>query len=242
VTRAVGASEESRVARRYRGSSGDDYFEWQSEIGRLGAELNRWKVEDYITPHDTVLDFGCGGGYLLGSIPAARKLGVEVSARAREVAHRNGVEVYSCLGDVGSARVDVVISHAALDHVLDPFTELKEMARVLKPGGRLVIWTPIDDWRDRRSRANDPNYRLFTWTPPLMRNLLAEAGFQVLESTVVTRAWSFRFTRYRNRVPRPVFDLACLVTAMLLHRRELKSVAVRVGVSETDTGTLLQAG
>jgi SAM-dependent methyltransferase len=229
MTRAVGAPEEGRVARRYRGPSGDDYFEWQREIGRLGAELNRWKVEDYIAPHDIVLDFGCGGGYLLGSLPAARKLGVEVSAQAREVARQNGLEVYSCLGDLGDACVDVVISHAALDHVLSPFTELKEMARVLKPGGRLVIWTPIDDWRDRRSRANDPNYRLFTWTPPLMRNLLEEAGFQVVESTVVTRAWSLRFTRYRYRFPRLVFDLVCRVTSMLLHRRELKSVAVKAG-------------
>jgi SAM-dependent methyltransferase len=226
-----------RVARRYRASSADEYFEWQSGIGRLGADLNRWKVERYLHPDDTVLDFGCGGGYLLGALPVARKLGVEVSPRASEIATQNGLDVVSSLGEVPSSAVDVVISHAVLDHTLNPFAELKELFRVLRPGGRLVLWTPIDDWRDRRSRQRDPNFRMYTWTPPLMRNLLDEAGFDEIETAVSTYAWSLRFARYRHRMPMPIFRLACRFTSIVLHRRELRSIAVKPSVARPELTT-----
>jgi SAM-dependent methyltransferase len=223
----VSGDAADRVARRYRASSADEYFAWQSEIGRLGADLNRWKVEPYLDAGDIVLDFGCGDGYLLGVLPVARKLGVEVSARAAEIATENGLEVVSSLAEVASNTVDVVISHAVLDHTLNPFFELKEIHRVLKPGGRLVLWTPIDDWRDRRARQRDPNFRMYTWTPALMRNLLDEAGFGEIETEVSTNAWSLRFVRQRHRMPAAVFRLACRFTAIVLHRRELRSIAIK---------------
>lgn len=43
----------------------EDYFNWQKNIGLFGGWANSTKFEQYITKEDDVLDFGCGGGYLL---------------------------------------------------------------------------------------------------------------------------------------------------------------------------------
>ena len=46
----------------------DDYFDWQSEAGEFGGWANQTKFIKYISKDDVVLDFGCGGGYLLKNL------------------------------------------------------------------------------------------------------------------------------------------------------------------------------
>ena len=45
----------------------DKYFEWQSNVGIFGAIANRIKFEKFIKEDQKVLDFGCGGGYMLST-------------------------------------------------------------------------------------------------------------------------------------------------------------------------------
>ena len=46
----------------------DAYFSWQKTIGEFGGWACLTMFADYIKPADRVLDFGCGGGYLLSRI------------------------------------------------------------------------------------------------------------------------------------------------------------------------------
>ena len=57
----------------------EEYFKYQSEIGRFGGWANLTKFSEYIRPEMKVLDFGCGGGYLLANISCKEKLGIEIS-------------------------------------------------------------------------------------------------------------------------------------------------------------------
>lgn len=101
-----------------------------------------------------VLDIGCGAGTDL--LLAARRIGpdgcaigVDMTAAMREralaganAAGLTNVEVRD--GDatrlpVGDATVDVVISNGVLNLVPDKPTAIREIARVLKPGGRVQI-------------------------------------------------------------------------------------------------------
>lgn len=125
------------------------YFAWQSKIGEFGGWANRFKFESAISPEDVVLDFGCGGGYLLKELSCAEKLGVETNPAAAEVAQQNGVDVFATTTGLPDASVDMVISNHALEHTRHPLQELQEIHRILKPGGRIVLVVPSESCRVR---------------------------------------------------------------------------------------------
>lgn len=100
-----------RVGRHYLGDAGRSYFDYQAAAAELGAELDRWKFERHVDERDTVVDFGCGTGALLAALPAARKIGVEVSEPAAAVARRRGIEVVGLTAELEDGAADVVISN-----------------------------------------------------------------------------------------------------------------------------------
>jgi SAM-dependent methyltransferase len=217
-------SREHRVGRHYGGERGVDYFDYQRRLGVLGGELNLFKFERHVRPDDAVVDFGCGIGALLERLPAGFKSGVEVSEPARREAQARGLEVVASTTELESASADVVISNHALEHTLAPLDELRELRRILRPGGKLVLWLPIDDWRAQRRPRPDPNHHLYTWTPLSLANLLEEADFEVEESRVVAHAWP-PFTALVARLPRPLFDLLARFWAIARRRRQVMAVA-----------------
>jgi len=199
------------------------YWEYQRPIGRVGGELNRWKFEPHLTDGDVVVDFGCGGGYLLARLPGQTKIGVDPSPLAREEAAREGIHVVESTAELPDSSTDVVISNHALEHTFSPFEELRDLARILRPGGKLVMTLPVDDWRaERRPDPHDPNGHLYAWTPLLIANLLTEAGFDVESARVSSRAWDPRVTPLVPAVLRPLVDW---LLAVALRRREIFAVA-----------------
>lgn len=107
-----------------------------------------------LAPGERVVDIGCGAG--IDSLIAARMVGdggevvgVDMTpamlARARASATQGGfrnVRFHEGLAEslpVADDWADVVISNGVLNLFPDKYAALREMARVLKPGGRLQI-------------------------------------------------------------------------------------------------------
>jgi len=104
---------------------------------------------------ETVLDIGCGGGtdLLLSARkvgPGGRAIGVDMTAAMRDVARRAAetlgfaerVDIRDGVAEklpVDDASVDVVQSNGVLNLVPDKIQAFREIARVLKPGGRLHL-------------------------------------------------------------------------------------------------------
>ena len=213
-----------RVGRHYLGDAGRSYFDYQAAAAELGAEIDRWKFERHVDERDTVVDFGCGTGALLAALRAARKIGVEVSEPAAAVARRRGIEVVGLTAELEDGAADVVISNHALEHTVAPFEELCDLHRILKDGSKFVLWLPIDDWRVQRTAKNDPDHHLYTWTPRLLRNLLAEADFDVVECRVVDHAWP-PMNHLLARLHTRAFDAAAFAWSILRKRRQLMALA-----------------
>lgn len=102
-----------------------------------------------------LLDVACGGGLLAGHVPPGyRHVGVDLAASALALAREHGVEVVQ--GDVTALPLadgcaDVVVAGEILEHVTDLSTTVAELARVLRPGGTVVIDTIADTWWARFS-------------------------------------------------------------------------------------------
>jgi SAM-dependent methyltransferase len=213
------------VSARFRGEQGEAYFALQHRLAEAGAALDMWKFRDLLCETDTLVDFGCGPGALLSLLPGSRKIGVEVNRPAREEAQRRGFETLASSSLLPDEVADVVISNHALEHTLHPFSELRELWRALKPGGKLVLWLPIDDWRSQRAHWDEPNNHLYTWTPLLLGNLLEEAGFSIESVRVATTAWRHDYVRLASLLPRRTYAALTFLTAVGLRRRQLVAVA-----------------
>ena len=117
-------------------------------VGKLG-----------VTKGMKVLDLGCGDGTT--ALPEARLgadvLGVDIAANLVEAGNRRAKEagLTNCrfqegdaasLGDLDDASFDLVVSIFGAMFAPKPFDVAREMARVTRPGGRIVMgnWIPND--------------------------------------------------------------------------------------------------
>jgi SAM-dependent methyltransferase len=104
-----------------------------------------------------VLDVGCGTGRFIELLPARYDaVGIDVSEGMLEFARRKGIEVAQAGADsipFEDRSFDLVTTFAVLHHLIDPQvvrSALGEMARVVKPGGAVLVWdhNPLNPyWR-----------------------------------------------------------------------------------------------
>jgi SAM-dependent methyltransferase len=175
----------------YLGQAGAAYFASQKQSGELSAVWNSRIWEKHVRADDTLLDFGCGGGYLLNKLNAARKVGVEINPIARRQAKVLGLEVFSTLDDVPPILFSRIISNHSVEHVPCPVTALRQLRDFLAPDGEMNLLLPLDDWRSRAHRAYRPSNlhrHLYSWTPQNLGNLLEEAGYGEISISIIKDA------------------------------------------------------
>lgn len=102
------------------------------------------QILESLPDQSSVLDFGCGVGRILS--PYAHRLdchGVEVNARASAVAVSRGITIHQeeTLLAESSTRFDAIILTDVFEHLVHPFQLLENLAKLLDPGGRLILVT-----------------------------------------------------------------------------------------------------
>lgn len=134
-----------------------DWGTGRYESSAAQLEAAAWVVVDAAAPGagERVLDIGCGTGNaaLLAAERGARVTGVDPAGRllgvARERAAAQHLEVTFLPGEaaalpIDDGSVDVALSVFAVIFAPDPARAVAEIARVVRPGGRLVLsaWIP----------------------------------------------------------------------------------------------------
>lgn len=136
-----------------------------------------------------ILDVGCGAGSLIRDMkdlgfPKVEGLDPFIAA---DIHHANGATVWKRSVADMQGPYDVVMLHHAFEHMPQPAATLRDLARLLAPGGRLILRVPVagsDAWR--RYGVNwmhlDAPRHLFLHTPASMRVLAGQTGLTLVST------------------------------------------------------------
>ena len=151
-----------------------------------------------------VLDLGSSRGLFLARFEGSERAGIEIDPEERRLASTRGVEAVEHFINAfdgnrltaklpfEDASADVVLAGEIIEHIVDTEAFLREILRVLAPGGAVVLSTPNILWwkhrlallagrypdaLDYRTRYGDDFGHVRIFTPGLMRDLLQETGF-----------------------------------------------------------------
>jgi ubiquinone/menaquinone biosynthesis C-methylase UbiE len=156
-----------------------------------------------------ILDVGCGQGRCLEIVrhyfPHSRLLGVDFSATAIAAARSRLPEATFHVGvcedpsSIPNESADLVLSIEVLEHVVDARKAVLEFARVLKPGGRLLVTTPCSNKLSLEWTVNfltgglqkmpDGFGRFGTDPPEHIRRLSSKDLNNIMREAGLTRDW-----------------------------------------------------
>ncbi len=198
-------------------------------IGALGSRLMPRMVgrlypmlagELHLMPDDDLLEVGCGSAGLLAEQASSVHFvaGVDISgiqvgmARRRLAARIAAGTAEIVLGNAmtlpwADARFSVVASLNCLKFVPDPPRALREMHRVLRPDGRLVI--TIDKQSAKWGKSGEIDaFGQWQWSEDDARRMVEEAGFADVSVADMPTRMGLQFVRGMKRVATPAADVA----------------------------------
>lgn len=159
---------------------------WRAGQDRRLGMILRWSGFPSDEMMERVLIAGCGVGmYVTALLPYAHMVcGFDIEPAHLDVAVSDAPDAYIQLAACEHVpftenSFDLVLSHEVLEHVADDKTSVSEIVRVLKPGGRAIIfapnrWAPFEThghyWRGKYYFGNTP---LINYLPDFLRNRLA---------------------------------------------------------------------
>src|SRR5213082_1511335 len=152
-----------------------------SFVGRIALELRR-----YNDTAPRLLDVGCGTGgnlEMLSEFGAVE--GVDVSQDAVEFCRARGVAPVkqAAAEDLpyNDESFDLVTGFDVIEHLDDDVAGLREMRRVLRPGGRVMVIVPAFMWL--WGVQDDVSHHRRRYTLSSLRRVMTEAGFEVERAT-----------------------------------------------------------
>jgi SAM-dependent methyltransferase len=142
--------------------------------------------------HCHILEIGCSGGPLLKQLQADgydQVTGIDISPDAIELCRQRGLigtqvmDAQKTTFDDGS--FDVIIASDVLEHLADAPQALREWHRLLRPGGRLIVFVPAFMFLWSRHDEANNHFRRYRRTE--LKHRLIQCGFFVQRSSY----WNF---------------------------------------------------
>jgi SAM-dependent methyltransferase len=188
-----------------------------------------------VRPGMRVLDVACGAGFGLEMLVAAGAcpLGVDLQAAALAEARQAAPRARLVRADatrlpLPNHAIDLAVSFETIEHVPDAAALVRELRRVVRPEGRLVLSTPNRAFRAQTNGMNPFHVREFTGAE--LRELLltcfghvelygqrASAAYRYVPFLLVERSWQPSELAWKllNRLP---FALKDALARGLTHR------------------------
>jgi SAM-dependent methyltransferase len=177
----------------YAGQGADPLVDYHYELEHPDRTIRRYEWRGIATAVSSLmpvgresfwLDFGCGNGGLVRYCRnrfGCRVAGFESGAIAAAAA-RHGVPIVTESGlEEMTGACDVVTAIEVLEHTTDPIATLRQIRRLLKPGGLFFYTTGnAAPYRDRLTewRYVTPEIHISFFEPESLRRALVSAGFE----------------------------------------------------------------
>lgn len=165
---------------------GNPSFVWRAGQERRLEMILAWASQQYHRSLGKVLVDGCGVGmYVKALLPYAEEVhGIDIEPEHLDLAAKAVPQAMLQLAACEELPYpdnyfDVLLSHEVIEHVRDDRAAAAEMVRVLKPGGRAMIFAPNrlypfethgHYWQGEYHFGNTP---LINYLPDVLRNYLA---------------------------------------------------------------------
>lgn len=154
-------------------------------------------------PGGRLLDVGCGSGQLLARMAALgwNVEGLEPDPVAAGIALKSGLNVRQgslTSHPFASRSFDVIVMSHVIEHVHSPLAAMTACYTLLKPNGRLVIFTPnVGSLGHRIHKSNwrglEPPRHVQIFSFSALASIAARAGFARQQLTQITRQANFIF-------------------------------------------------
>jgi len=147
------------------------------EFSNRAIDPRKQEAYPYLDPCAKIIDLGCGVGNDLDYFKDKGKevVGVTYQQREVEVAHQQGRNViHADIQDLpfGDNTFDGFVCYDALEHTPCPYIALCEARRILKSGGRGIIFIPGQQWTETAYHLLVPTQRQMKW-------LLKQSGWKL---------------------------------------------------------------
>lgn len=198
-----------------------------------------------------ILEIGCSGGPLLLALHDAgyhHLKGIDVSERGIALAQDRGLTEVAVMDgahlNFPDASFDLVIASDVLEHIENEAQALREWQRVLRPGGRLLVFVPAHQYL--WSRHDEVNHHFRRYSAQALRKALTGANlrverlafwnFTLFFPTAVLRLLQRVLPKPRGPVTGDLLRVPALANIGLLHlikseNRLLRFLNFPVGVS-----------
>jgi SAM-dependent methyltransferase len=207
-------------------------------VGRESVQVKDYeKTRVFLNKHypqkGKLIDVGSGLGYLLNFFKQDgwNVVGVEPNVGACRYAESQlGIETIPTIlekAELEDRSVDVALMMNVIEYVSDPYSTLKEVYRILKPGGIFVMETPRYDTLmfkllGKRERNLNCNGHIYFFTTSTLEKLVTKAGFTVLKTDYVGRSLT---------LDRVLYVLGVMSKSQLI-QKILKDVAVKLPLNK----------
>ena len=174
---------------KYFDSQAEKRWQWRQRGRYYHRNLERY-LRLMILSGASVLEIGCGTGEFLGSLPAGRKVGLDISPKMIDVARAKHPDIEFQVGDLENLALDQSFDYVLLVNVVgyldDIQSALERLKKVCSPETRVIVlyfnylwepWLKFAEWAGLRMKRPPQN-----WLPVKdIENLLALADFEVIK-------------------------------------------------------------
>ena len=155
-----------------------------------------------ISPGAKILDVGCSNGTFLSKMKSAgmEPYGIEISKKGCTNARKLGIHVTQGVLERGmypANHFDAVTLNHVFEHLRDPLETLRELKRIVKPTGKIIIAVPNANSLSRHLFGQywapwEVPRHLFIFSPSTMKRCAARAGLRAERTRFISFPYEFQ--------------------------------------------------